>query len=155
MIHKNWYELIKPSGLNFVNDEQNPNFATIVVEPLERGFGLTLGNALRRTLLSSLQGASITSVKINSVCRECDLLYEKIEIFPEVERRDFLVSLKKVNLKLWNVEEELRELESLGQFGERFIDLARSVYKLNDQRFSLKDNVNNHFGSFIREVKSY
>ncbi|MEC7181742.1 MAG: hypothetical protein VXW15_03450, partial [Bdellovibrionota bacterium] len=95
------------------------------------------------------------SVKINSVCRECDLLYEKIEIFPEVERRDFLVSLKKVNLKLWNVEEELRELESLGQFGERFIDLARSVYKLNDQRFSLKDNVNNHFGSFIREVKSY
>ena len=70
MIHKNWHELIKPSGLNFVNDEQNPNFATIVVEPLERGFGLTLGNALRRTLLSSLQGASITSVKINSVLHE-------------------------------------------------------------------------------------
>ena len=70
MIHKNWYELIKPSGLNLVNDEENPNFATIVVEPLERGFGLTLGNALRRTLLSSLQGASITSVKINSVLHE-------------------------------------------------------------------------------------
>ena len=70
MIHKNWHELIKPSGLNLVNDEQNPNSATIVVEPLERGFGLTLGNALRRTLLSSLQGASITSVKINSVLHE-------------------------------------------------------------------------------------
>ena len=70
MIHKNWHELIKPSGLNLVNDEQKPNFATIVVEPLERGFGLTLGNALRRTLLSSLQGASITSVKINSVLHE-------------------------------------------------------------------------------------
>ena len=70
MIHKNWHELIKPSGLNLVNNDQNPNFATIVVEPLERGFGLTLGNALRRTLLSSLQGASITSVKINSVLHE-------------------------------------------------------------------------------------
>ena len=70
MIHKNWHELIKPSGLNLLNDEQNPNSATIVVEPLERGFGLTLGNALRRTLLSSLQGASITSVKINSVLHE-------------------------------------------------------------------------------------
>ena len=70
MIHKNWHELIKPSGLNLVNDEQNPNSATIVVEPLERGFGLTLGNALRRTLLSSLQGASITAVKINSVLHE-------------------------------------------------------------------------------------
>jgi DNA-directed RNA polymerase subunit alpha len=70
MIHKNWHELIKPSGLNLLNDEQNQNFATIVVEPLERGFGLTLGNALRRTLLSSLQGAAITSVKINSVLHE-------------------------------------------------------------------------------------
>ena len=70
MIHKNWHELIKPSGLNLVNDEQNPNSATIVGEPLERGFGLTLGNALRRTLLSSLQGASITAVKINSVLHE-------------------------------------------------------------------------------------
>ena len=70
MIHKNWHELIKPSGLNLVTDEQKPNSATIVVEPLERGFGLTLGNALRRTLLSSLQGASITSVKINSVLHE-------------------------------------------------------------------------------------
>ena len=70
MIHKNWHELIKPTGLNLVTDEQKPNSATIVVEPLERGFGLTLGNALRRTLLSSLQGASITSVKINSVLHE-------------------------------------------------------------------------------------
>ena len=117
---------------------------------------LSVGEVFDKISILEIKKEKISdSVKINSVCRECDLLYEKIEIFPEVERRDFLVSLKKVNLKLWNVEEELRELESLGQFGERFIDLARSVYKLNDQRFSLKDDVNNHFGSFIREVKSY
>ena len=117
---------------------------------------LSVGEVFDKISILEIKKEKISdSVKINSVCRECDLLYEKIEIFPEVERRDFLVSLKKVNLKLWNVEEELRELESLGHFGERFIDLARSVYKLNDQRFSLKDNVNNHFGSFIREVKSY
>ena len=117
---------------------------------------LSVGEVFDKISILEIKKEKISdSVKINSVCRECDLLYEKIETFPEVERRDFLVSLKKVNLKLWNVEEELRELESLGQFGERFIDLARSVYKLNDQRFSLKDNVNNHFGSFIREVKSY
>jgi DNA-directed RNA polymerase subunit alpha len=70
MIHKNWLELIKPSGLNLKVDDQNPNAATVVVEPLERGFGLTLGNALRRTLLSSLQGGAITSVQINSVLHE-------------------------------------------------------------------------------------
>jgi len=117
---------------------------------------LSVGEVFDKISILEIKKEKISdSVKINSVCRECDLLYEKIEIFPEVERRDFLVSLKKVNLKLWNVEEELRELESLGKFGERFIDLARSVYKLNDQRFSLKDDVNNHFGSFIREVKSY
>ena len=94
-------------------------------------------------------------VKRERVCRECELLYEKINVFPKVERKNFLMSLKNINLKLWNVEEELRELESLGQFGENFIALARSVYKLNDQRFLIKDKVNNHFGSFIREVKSY
>ena len=70
MIHKNWHELIKPSGLNLKIEDNNPNSATVVVEPLERGFGLTLGNALRRTLLSSLQGAAISSVQINSVLHE-------------------------------------------------------------------------------------
>ena len=70
MIHKNWHELIKPSGLNLKLEDNNPNSATVIVEPLERGFGLTLGNALRRTLLSSLQGAAITSVQINSVLHE-------------------------------------------------------------------------------------
>ena len=70
-------------------------------------------------------------------------------------REEIFAELKKINLKLWNVEEELRKLESFGHFGERFISLARSVYKLNDQRFSLKDDVNNHFCSYIREVKSY
>jgi DNA-directed RNA polymerase subunit alpha len=70
MIHKNWRELIKPSGLNLKVEDQNTNAATVVVEPLERGFGLTLGNALRRTLLSSLQGGAITSVQINSVLHE-------------------------------------------------------------------------------------
>ena len=98
---------------------------------------------------------TLTALSRERVCRECELLYEKINVFPKVERKNFLMSLKNINLKLWNVEEELRKLESLGQFGEHFIALARSVYKLNDQRFLIKDRVNNHFGSFIREVKSY
>ena len=70
MLQKNWQELIKPSRIEFIAGNEKNKEATLVVEPLERGFGLTLGNALRRTLLSSLQGASITSVKINSVLHE-------------------------------------------------------------------------------------
>ena len=64
MIQKNWQELIKPNKLEIVQGSGAERRATIVAEPLERGFGLTLGNALRRVLLSSLQG-SPSSLFIN------------------------------------------------------------------------------------------
>ena len=70
MIHKNWAELIKPTQLDVKPGNDPLRQATVVAEPLERGFGLTLGNALRRVLLSSLQGAAITSVQIDNVLHE-------------------------------------------------------------------------------------
>lgn len=70
MIQKNWQELIKPNKLNVETGEDDRRSATIVAEPLERGFGITLGNALRRILLSSLQGAAITSIRIDGVLHE-------------------------------------------------------------------------------------
>lgn len=72
MIQKNWQELIKPTNLDVTPDGANK--AKIVVEPLERGFGLTLGNALRRVLLSSLQGGAVTSIKINGVLHEFSVI---------------------------------------------------------------------------------
>ncbi|MCY1705913.1 DNA-directed RNA polymerase subunit alpha [Pannonibacter sp. SL95] len=69
-IQKNWQELIKPTKLE-VKPGDNPRFvATVIAEPLERGYGLTLGNALRRILLSSLQGAAVTAVQIDGVLHE-------------------------------------------------------------------------------------
>lgn len=68
LIQKNWLELIKPNKVDHKTDSRN--YGKIIVEPLERGFGLTLGNALRRTLLSSLQGAAITAIKIAGVQHE-------------------------------------------------------------------------------------
>ena len=70
MIQKNWNELIKPSKLYVQPGVDASRTASIVAEPLERGFGLTLGNALRRVLLSSLQGAAVTSVQIDGVLHE-------------------------------------------------------------------------------------
>ncbi|HHI70124.1 MAG TPA: DNA-directed RNA polymerase subunit alpha [Rhodobacteraceae bacterium] len=70
MIHKNWQELIKPTQLVITPGANPATQATVVAEPLERGFGLTLGNALRRVLMSSLQGAAITSVQIDNVLHE-------------------------------------------------------------------------------------
>jgi len=70
VIQKNWQDLIKPTKLDVQPGVDPRHIATLVAEPLERGFGLTLGNALRRVLLSSLQGAAITAVQIDGVLHE-------------------------------------------------------------------------------------
>lgn len=69
MIQKNWQELIKPQKIE-VKETSAPNTGIVVAEPLERGFGLTLGNALRRILLSSLQGAAVVGIQIEGVLHE-------------------------------------------------------------------------------------
>lgn len=70
MKEKNWKSLIKPNKVEIIQNEDDDNTATLVVEPLEKGFGITLGNSLRRVLLSSLQGAAVTSISIKEVLHE-------------------------------------------------------------------------------------
>ncbi len=70
MIHKNWQELTKPNKLEVIPGKDPSRQAKIVAEPLERGFGMTLGNALRRVLLSSLQGGAVTAIQIEGVLHE-------------------------------------------------------------------------------------
>jgi DNA-directed RNA polymerase subunit alpha len=70
VIQRNWQELIKPPKLEVIPGARPDRQATIVAEPLERGFGVTLGNALRRILLSSLQGAAVTAAQIDGVLHE-------------------------------------------------------------------------------------
>ncbi len=70
MLHRNWQSLIKPAKLDIELGHDPNRIATVVAEPLERGFGVTLGNALRRVLLSSLQGAAVTAVRIDGVLHE-------------------------------------------------------------------------------------
>jgi DNA-directed RNA polymerase subunit alpha len=70
VIQKNWQELIKPNKLEVTPGDDAKRIATVVAEPLERGFGMTLGNALRRVLLSSLQGAAVSAIQIDGVLHE-------------------------------------------------------------------------------------
>lgn len=70
MLHKNWQELIKPTEREIISGVDTMCQARIVVEPLERGFGLTLGNALRRVLLSSIQGAAVNEIQVQGVLHE-------------------------------------------------------------------------------------
>lgn len=94
-IQKNWQELKKPSQLVVQPGDDPVRFATVVAEPLERGFGLTLGNALRRVLLSSLQGAAITSVQIEGVLHEFSSLTGVLE-----DATDIVLNIKGIALRL-------------------------------------------------------
>jgi len=70
VLQRNWQELIKPNALDVQPGDDPQRKATLVADPLERGFGLTLGNAIRRVLLSSLQGAAVTAIHIDGVLHE-------------------------------------------------------------------------------------
>jgi DNA-directed RNA polymerase subunit alpha len=95
VIQKNWQELIRPNKLEIISGDDPRRVATVVAEPLERGFGQTLGNSLRRVLLSSLQGAAITSVKIDGATHE-------FMSVPDVKEdiTDIILNLKEVDIKL-------------------------------------------------------
>ena len=93
-MYRNWRELIKPKGVELDGDS-NGFYGKMVVEPLERGFGLTLGNALRRILLSSLQGAAITSIKIDGVLHEFSTIPGVLE-----DLTDIILNLKGVRFKM-------------------------------------------------------
>jgi DNA-directed RNA polymerase subunit alpha len=93
MIQKNWQELIKPNKVEFSSSGRTK--ATLVAEPLERGFGLTLGNALRRVLLSSLRGAAVTAVQIDGVLHEFSSI-------PGVREdvTDIVLNIKEIAIKM-------------------------------------------------------
>ena len=95
MIHKNWQEIIKPQQLVVKAGADAQRVATVIAEPLDRGFGLTLGNALRRVLMSSLQGAAITSVQIDNVLHEFSSVAGVRE-----DVTDIVLNLKGVRLKM-------------------------------------------------------
>src|SRR5437879_8732991 len=95
MLQKNWQTLIKPKQLSVEPGDDPKRAATVVAEPLERGFGLTLGNALRRVLLSSLQGAAITSMQIEGVLHEFSSLPGVLE-----DITDIVLNVKSIGLRM-------------------------------------------------------
>jgi len=96
VIQKNWQTLIKPKQLSIEPGEDSKRVATVVAEPLERGFGLTLGNALRRVLLSSLQGAAVTSMQIEGVLHEFSSLPGVLE-----DVTDIVLNVKNIDLRMY------------------------------------------------------
>lgn len=102
-------EIEKPK-IEIVEMNDDNTYGKFVVEPLERGYGITLGNSLRRILLSSLPGAAVTSVKIDGVLHEFATIPGVVE-----DVADIILNLKSLRLKLYGEEEKVLRVESSGE----------------------------------------
>jgi DNA-directed RNA polymerase subunit alpha len=107
---RNWRELIRPKAIVMDEENHTDTYGKFVCEPLERGFGITIGNSLRRILLSSLQGAAITTVKIEGVAHEFMTAPGVLE-----DVTDIILNLKEIKLKLIDVEEAVIHLSANGE----------------------------------------
>ena len=99
----------------------------------------------------------VDPVKNRNVSIELEALSKCFEenIIQSNEIEELKTNLKQVNSALWNIEDDIRQCEQAGEFGEQFLELARSVYRQNDKRAALKKEINILLGSSIIEEKSY
>src|SRR6186713_3717161 len=118
---KNWQELKKPSSLDVKASGDARRKATFVAEPLERGYGLTLGNALRRVLLSSLQGAAITSIRIENVLHEFSSLAGVRE-----DVTDIVLNVKQIAIRMQGEGPKRLQLSATGPAEVKAGDIAVS-----------------------------
>ena len=109
-MQNDWRDLIKPKAVEFDEKEVTPSYGKFSAEPLERGYGITVGNALRRILLSSLPGFAITAVRIKNVLHEFSTL-------PGVKEdvTDIILNLKEIRLKLHEGEQLTATLKVKGE----------------------------------------
>ena len=109
VLAKNWNSLIKPSIKLSDREKKSEKHMSLVIEPLERGFGITLGNALRRILLSSLQGAAITAVKIEGILHE----FSSIPGVSE-DLTDIILNIKNIVVKIESSSKKQISLKAVG-----------------------------------------
>lgn len=104
--YRNWHDLISPNPLEVDHDTHTEKYGKFICQPLERGFATTIGNGLRRILLSSIQGAAITSVKIDGALHEFTTLPGVLEDVTEI-----ILNLKEVRLKLNSENSQIVRIE--------------------------------------------
>jgi DNA-directed RNA polymerase subunit alpha len=107
---KNWRDLIRPRTLDVERETLLPTYGKFSCEPLERGFGITIGNSLRRILLSSLQGAAITAVKFEGALHEFTTLPDVVE-----DVTDIVLNLKEVLIKMHDPKPKVVRLDKDGE----------------------------------------
>ena len=153
MIEKNWKELVKPSKLD-VQANDDKSYAKITIEPLEKGFALTLGNALRRILLSSIQGTAVTAIQIDGVLHE----FSSINGVRE-DVTDIVLNIKALSLKLKNPGPKKLILDAQGPGEIKAKDLKESadIEILNPDQVicNLDDNTKIYMELTVKTGKGY
>ena len=109
------------------------------------------------TILEIKKTKILNKEKLGDIEKELSSLNATMKnlISDQSEINHLVNELKAINLKLWNIEDGKRTAEKNNDFGKKFIELARNVYKFNDERARIKLTINNTLGSNIKEVKSY
>lgn len=110
MFEKNWQELVKPTKIEIERESCSVDYVRFAAEPFERGYGITVGNSLRRVLLSSIMGAAITSVKIDGVDHEFSTLRGVKEDVTEI-----ILNLKKVVLRMEDDRPRMLKIDARGE----------------------------------------
>ena len=119
---------------------------------------ISVGELIDKLTILEIKKEKISNKeKLVEVNKELNSLNETLKksINNESKISSFKNDLKNINLKLWDIEDGKRSAEKNNKFDEKFIELARSVYKFNDERAKIKLAINNALGSNIKEVKSY
>ena len=124
---------------------------------MEVNVPVSVGELLDKLSIVEIKIKNISdSQKLEYLNKEFNLLKEKADDVKSINTQkydEFYSSLLKTNSKLWEIEDDIRDLENLKNFDEAFVSLARSVYITNDERFEIKTKINNFFGSSIVEQK--
>ncbi len=119
---------------------------------------ISAGELIDKITILNIKKEKITNneklVEIEKELKSLKDTFNKI-IIPDNSLLELMEQLKKINLMLWDIEDGKRNAEKNKKFDERFIELARNVYKFNDERAEIKLKINNLLGSNIKEVKSY
>ena len=116
---KNWQDIIKPKRIEREDKSASSTYSKFVCEPLERGYGVTLGNALRRILLSSIQGPAVTSIKIDGVLHEFSSIPGVKEDVTEI-----ILNLKGLELKMHTYEPQKISVSAQGECDVKASDLT-------------------------------
>ena len=129
VINRNWKDLIKPSKLN-IQSSEDKTFTTLIAEPLEKGYALTIGNSLRRILLSSIQGSAITAIQIDGVLHE----FSSIKGVRE-DVTDIVLNVKSLSIQVMSEEPKklILDVKGPGEIKAKDIQTNPDVKILNPE----------------------